>query len=192
MGESRDARLTNLLGAVATGLTDCVGEVTAVANLDARAAVALVALLDFTPAGSVHRLSQIVGLTHAGGVRLVNRLVDAGLVERTPGSDSRSISVELTSRGRSKARQIRRYRHTALAAAMAGLTAEQHHQLTTACELIISNLTNQRLLQRAGGPRPAGGALCRMCDFNACGRPRGQCPAAETAAAARPAHKVTG
>jgi MarR family transcriptional repressor of emrRAB len=181
--DDRDVRLANLLGAVATGLTDNDRQVASdVADLDGRAAAALAALLDFAPSGTVHKLSQAVGLTHAGGVRLVNRLVRAGYVERKPGGDARSISIELTSRGRSKARQIRKHRHTAITAAMAGLTEDQREHLTTACELVITNLTNQRLSQRAGGTRPAGGALCRMCDFHACGRPEGRCPAATAAA----------
>jgi DNA-binding MarR family transcriptional regulator len=187
----RDVRLANLLGAVATGLTDNDYEVvSAVAELDGRAAAALVALLDFTPSGTVRVLSQVVGLTHAGGVRLVNRLVQAGYVERKPGGDARSISVDLTSRGRSTARQIRKHRHTALTAALAGLTEAQREQLTTLCEVLITNLTNQRLTQRAGGTRPAGGALCRMCDFDACGRPAGRCPAATAAAESKSRHHL--
>jgi len=186
MRESRDARLANLLGAVATGLTDSVHDVaTADTELDGRAANALVALLDFAPAGSVQMLSRVVGLTHAGGVRLVNRLVQAGYVERGPGRDARSIKVRLTPTGRRNARQIRIRRHTAITAVLAGLTKQRRDQLTTACEMLIINLTNQRLNQRAGGAGPAGGALCRMCDFTACGRPAGRCPAAGAAAGSK-------
>jgi hypothetical protein len=47
---------------------------------------------------------------------------------------------------------------------------------------LITTITRQRLEQRASGVAPAGGALCRMCDFAACGRPDGACPAAVTAA----------
>ena len=191
MGASGDNRLANLLGAVAIGLTDNDREVASVvAELDGRAAAALVALLDFAPSSTVHMLSQVVGLTHAGGVRLVNRLVKAGYVARASGGDARSISIDLTSRGRSTARQIRKHRRTAITAAMAGLTEQQREQLTTACELLITNLTNQRLTQRAGGTRPAGGALCRMCDFHACGRPAGRCPAATAAAEPKNRHHL--
>lgn len=192
MAESPHARLANLLGAVATGLTDDVGAgAAAVAELDRTAAAALVALLDFTPSGSVRMLSQVAGLTHAGCVRLVNRLVHAGYVARTPGDDARSIRIELTSRGRLKAGQVRRRRRAAMTAAMAGLTEQQRDELTTACEILITNLTNQRLTQRGRGMPPAGGALCRMCDFTACGRPAGRCPAATAAAEPRANHVGT-
>ncbi|MDQ2748009.1 MAG: hypothetical protein M3Y44_00510 [Actinomycetota bacterium] len=182
MPQSSDARLANLLGALATGLTDNVDACAAAAELDRTAAVALVALLDFTPSGSVQMLSQIVGLTHAGGVRLVNRLVQGEYVARTPGDDARSIRVQLTSKGRRKALQLRKHRESAITAAIAGLTEQQRDDLTRACELLITNLTDQRLTQRARDTPLPGGALCRMCDFTACGRPEGQCPAACAAA----------
>lgn len=176
--------MANLLGAVATGVTDAVSDLTASGDLDGRAAVALVALLDFTPAGSVRHLSQVMGLSHAGTVRLVDRLADSGYVERRPGTDSRSITVTLTTAGRRRARRIRKQRHDAVTGALVGLTADQREQLTAACEVLIDTLTRQRLDQRAHGRPPMNGALCRMCDFAACGRPTGLCPAANAAAAA--------
>lgn len=181
---SRDARLGNLLGVVATGLTDAVEDaVLDDRDLDGRAAAALVALLDFAPSGPVRTLSQVVGLTHSGAVRLVNRLVTAGYAERGPGDDdSRTVTVTLTPKGRATARLVRDRRQQAVTAALTGLTGQQRDQLTAACELVIANLTRERLDRRARGRSPAGGALCRMCDFTACGRPTGQCPAAATAA----------
>jgi len=50
------------------------------------------------------------------------------------------------------------------------------------CERVIAEVARQRLERRAGNRPPAGGALCRMCDFTACGRGDGDCPAAEAAA----------
>lgn len=182
MGSSAGARLANLLGAAATGLTDAVDDAAAAdPPLDARAAAALVALLDFAPSGPVRMLSQVVGLTHSGAVRLVNRLAAAGYVARGAGTDSRSVTVTLTAQGRSAAHRIREHREQVISAALAGLTGPQRSQLTAACEVIIANLTSQRLAQRAAGTPPPSGALCRMCDFTACGRAAGRCPAAATA-----------
>lgn len=182
MRKPRDARLANLLGTVATELADRVHAATVeAAQLDGSAPAALVALLDFSPDGSVHALSQIVGLTHSGGVRLVNRLVGAGFVERGPGSDARSITVGLTRQGRSVAHQVRDQRSAAIRNAMADLSDQQRDGLLQTCEVLITTFTQDRLAQRAAGERPAAGALCRMCDFDACGRRRGRCPAARTA-----------
>ena len=91
---SSDARLVNLVGALTTGLTDAINDaITAVTGLDPVASTALIALLDFLPGGSVRRLSQAVGLTHSGAVRLLDRLVAAGLVARGTGDDARSRSI---------------------------------------------------------------------------------------------------
>ena len=61
------------------------------------------------------------------------------------------------------------------------LTDNECATLTTLCELLITDITRHRLEQRRAGDTPAGGALCRMCDFRACGREKGNCPAAEAA-----------
>jgi DNA-binding MarR family transcriptional regulator len=174
-----DARLVNLLGALAVGLTDAaVGDVAAHSELDHTAAAALVALLDFAGSGSVQRLSQLVGLSHSGSVRLVNRLAEAGLVERRPGADARTLAVRLTRRGRALARRIRAGRHAAIAATLTGLTEQERERLAAACEVLVANLASARLATRAAGKRPSGGALCRLCDPLACQRPDGRCPAA--------------
>lgn len=182
MNRPADARLANLLGALATGLTDRMQEVAwQVARLDSSSAAALIALLDFSPAGPIQTLSQICGLTHSGGVRLVNRLAVAGYVERSSGRDARSITVGLTHTGQAAALELRAARHAAIAATMADLTTSQRQNLATACDALIAALTTHRLAIRADGRMPAGGALCRLCDFAACERADGNCPAARTA-----------
>jgi MarR family transcriptional regulator, negative regulator of the multidrug operon emrRAB len=179
---SRDPRLANLLGALSTGLTDVMHESTvAAADLEGAAPAALIALLDFSPDGSVHALSQVVGLTHSGAVRLVDRLVAAGYAERSPGRDARSVTVTLTAAGTVVARRVRAARHSAITRTIRQLSDSQRVALTELCESLITELAQQRLQQRAAGGTPAGGALCRMCDFTACGRDHGACPAAQTA-----------
>jgi len=184
VSQASDARLANLLGALATGLTDGVHEATSTtARLDEVAAAALIALLDFSPRGSVQRLSQVIGLTHSGTVRLVDRLVNAGYVTRMPTRDARSRSPVLTAAGARVAQRVRIAREGTIARHIGKLSAIERATLTGLSERLISELTKQRLEQRRAGFLPAGGALCRMCDFAACGRDRGACPAAKAAAA---------
>ena len=110
-----DARLANLLGALSTGLNDTAQESAgAAARLDGAAPAALIALLDFLPGGTVRDLSRVVGLTHSGAVRLVDRLVVAGLVARKPGSDGRSRSISLTAAGSRLAKRVRGAREAAV------------------------------------------------------------------------------
>jgi DNA-binding MarR family transcriptional regulator len=155
----------------------------AAAQLDEAAATALIALLDFSPRGSVQTLSQVLGLTHSGAVRLVDRLVSAGYVARTPGRDARSHSPRLTTTGIKVAQRVRIARDGAIARTLGTLSAAERATFTGLCERVVSAITRQRLEQRAAGLAPEGGALCRMCDFTACGRAKGTCPAAEAAAA---------
>jgi MarR family transcriptional repressor of emrRAB len=180
---SPDARLVNLVGALTTGLTDAVHDaVTEVTGLDTAASTALIALLDFLPGGSVRTLSQVVGLTHSGAVRLVDRLVDVGLVARERGDDARARSIMLTPAGRRLARRARLAREAAITRILDDFPEHERTVLTELCERWISVITRQRLAQRAAHATPAGGALCRMCDFAACGRADGACPAAAAAA----------
>lgn len=179
MSRASEPRLANLLGALCTGLSDAVQEAAAAtAELDEAAAAALIALLDFSPRGSVQALSQIIGLTHSGTVRLVDRLVSSGYVARMPGRDARSCSVILTAAGATVARHVRDAREGAIARPLRTLSGDERAALTGLCERLVGALAKQRLEQRAAGVMPAGGALCRMCDFVACGRDKGNCPAA--------------
>jgi DNA-binding MarR family transcriptional regulator len=157
--------------------------VRAAAGLDLTAATALVALLDFTPRGSVERLSRVVGVTHSGAVRIVDRLVDAGYVSRGPGADTRSRAITLTAHGAAVAEQVRAARRAAMDQLLDGLSRADQTALTALCEQLVARVTTQRMRQRAQGEPPTDGALCRLCDFSACGRPRGACPAQQTAAA---------
>lgn len=179
-----DRRLANLLGALALGITDGVHDSAAAAGLEGAAPAALIALLDFLPSGSVQALSQVVGLTHSGAVRLVDRLVADGLVNRGPGRDARSRAVTLTAVGTRLARRIRIARERVVTRAVEQLSEPERARLTSLCERLIAELAHERLERRAAGSSPSGGALCRMCDFVACGRDLGACPAAKAAAKA--------
>jgi DNA-binding MarR family transcriptional regulator len=181
MPSESDDRLANLLAATATGLSDAMTDAFVGEGFDATAATALVALLDFSPSGTVQRLSRGLGLTHSGTVRLIDRLTVHGLVERRAGRDLRSVTVALTRDGRRLAQRLRKRRRAAVATALAELTDEARDHLTAACETMLAALVRQRLAQRETGAPPAGGALCRLCDFAACGRPAGRCPADRTA-----------
>jgi len=186
-GLQANRRLTNLLGAAAVGVSDAIQDaVTGEAGLDVSSATALVTLLDFAPSESVRFLSQVLGLTHSGAVRLVDRLVAAGYATRAAAEDERAVALTLTPRGRRVALRIRRRRALAINALLTQTNATQRGQLTRLLETLVGNLTRTRLRARASGKPSSGGALCRLCDFTACGRAQGRCPAA-TAAARRPA-----
>jgi DNA-binding MarR family transcriptional regulator len=183
MTTTDDDRLANLLGAAATSIGDAITAASVAASgTDELSAVALVALLDFSPSGSVARLSQVLGVTHSGAVRLVDRLAGAGYVERRPGVDARSVTVTLTRPGRRAAMRVRSARRDALHELLASTSSAAKPDAVALLESVIAAATTRRLATRAAGDLPVGGALCRLCDFGACGRAAGRCPA-QTAAA---------
>ena len=55
--------------------------------------------------------------------------------------------------------------------------------LTQLAERLTADIVDLRLRERREGAAPPAGWLCRLCDFEACGRSEGRCPAATTAAA---------
>jgi DNA-binding MarR family transcriptional regulator len=135
-------------------------------------------LHEFLVGASMDQLRQAVGLSSSGAVRLVDRLEVAGYVERQAGADARSVAVVLTPSGRAASKRVRVARAEAVQRALADLSAGERRQLTRLVDRLLSTITEQRLVDRDRGQPPSGGWLCRLCDFTACGRNDGACPAA--------------
>lgn len=182
--ESADLRLVNIVGAFALALSDEIRDATeAAAGMTGAAPAALVALRQFLAGRTTEDLARATGLTHSGAVRLVDRLVDAGLAERQPGSDGRSLSIVLTGPGRTLSQEITEARRAAIESSLGGLEAIDHRPLLELVEVLVAALTARRLDRRNRGDEPPG-ALCRLCDLASCRRSQGACPAANAAHAA--------
>lgn len=111
-----DDRLANVLGAFALALTDELDAATArTVGQGGSGAAALISLSDLLAGRSVDELRRAVGLTHSGGVRAVDRLIGAGLAERRPGRDGRSVAVALTPEGQQAAGRAKQARREAVA-----------------------------------------------------------------------------
>jgi len=95
------------------------------------------------------------------------------------------VALRLTASGRAAARRIRHARAEAVRTALEGLSGAQRRSLTAMAERLTSDLAALRLEERAVGNTPPAGWLCRLCDFDACGRREGRCPAARRAASTR-------
>jgi MarR family transcriptional repressor of emrRAB len=95
----------NLVGALGVALADRLAAAAELAG-GASAADALVALHEGRAGASIDALAPIVGLSHSGTVRLVDRLARDGLVERRRGADQRSAALFLTPAGRRRARRV--------------------------------------------------------------------------------------
>ena len=190
MDPSTEVRQANLLAVLALGIYDRVRQAEEdAAGYGSAAPAALVALHEFLGGASIDQLRQVVGLPPSGAVRLVDKLAEAGLVRRGPGPDGRSVALTLTRRGNETARRIVAGRRQACETILAGLSPGEREALTPLLERLLEQLTVVRLAERESAKTPAGGWLCRLCDFSACRRDVGDCPVAN---AARPASDSPG
>ena len=180
MSRTRSSRqhAANALGALSLVVADRMNAaVEAIAALGPSAPAALAALHEFLDGGSVTQLSSVLGLTHSGTVRLVDRLGVEGLVERVGARDGRAVSVVLTRSGRRMALRIRQAREKTLTSALSALTSDEVNNLAAALDTMLTTVTLPRAGERSAHshdrPQPW---LCRLCDFAACGRSEGNCP----------------
>lgn len=157
------ATRANVLGALGLALADRLAEASELAG-GPTAAAALLALHGPGSGSSIDAIAKVVGLSHSGTVRLADRLEREGLLERRRAADQRSTALVLTPSGRRLARRVRTRRDAEMRSLMALLTADQQDGL----ELIA-----RQALRALDDPEPR---LCRLCDQEACGRPRGHCP----------------
>jgi DNA-binding MarR family transcriptional regulator len=177
-------RLENLLAALTLNLAEeSQAAMERASGLSGSGTAALLALEEFLGGAPVGRIAEVLGLTHSGAVRLVQLLEERGLATRRTGTDRRRVEVELTASGRLLARAARAARGAVLARALSGLDGDDADRL----ERLLDQLVRARVAARVQARRETGrgGAWwCRTCDFGACGRPEGRCPAQVTAAAA--------
>jgi DNA-binding MarR family transcriptional regulator len=164
-----EARLVNLLGALALRLVDGLHhEAFATLGYGGESAAALVTL-GVEPGFSINDLRQALQLSHPGTVRLVDRLAQQGWVERRPGSDGRTVALFLTDAGHAKRHQLLAARRNQLQGAMQALTSEECAQLTPLLEKMLVAMTTSAA---------AAFAICRLCEEEVC--PGDRCPVEQT------------
>jgi DNA-binding MarR family transcriptional regulator len=185
---SEPGRDENLLGALALAVADRLGaEVEEAAEHGAAAPAALVAVASWLRGGSVDQLRAVVGLSHSGAVRLVDRLQAAGLVERHAASDGRAVALVPTPTGEAVAARVAARRRAAMGDLLAALSEQERSLLTPLLERLLAGVV-------AAGAAP--GRICRLCEVDVCGHPdrcpvtlasRAQTPGASEAPGASPA-----
>jgi MarR family transcriptional repressor of emrRAB len=157
-------RDVNVVGAFAVVLQDLVADAADLAG-GPTPATALIAVGGRATGASIDALARILGLSHSGTVRLVDRLERDSLVERRRGADQRSAALVLTPAGRRLARRVLERRAANLHAALALLTDGQRGALLEIAARVVGEMRSDER------------RICRLCHVEACGRPRGTCPA---------------
>jgi DNA-binding MarR family transcriptional regulator len=159
------ARTANLLGAAVTALNDELAGATASAAEHGAAFPAALVSVHWAPGLSIEQLRRIVGLSHSGTVRLLDRLELEGTVERKAGRDGRSVAVHLTASGRKHVRTILDRRRSVMGDALDILAPAEQDQLRHLVEKLLAGLTRDR---------EHSDHICRLCDQVAC--PLATCP----------------
>jgi len=155
---------TNLLGALARAVSDRVeAELNENLNRSGEAAAALI-FLGYTPGISVEILRQVLSLSHPGTVRLVDRLVSDGLVERRKTRDGRAVALHLTRKGVALRRKLMNLRNEVLESALTGLSADERSIFGKLVSKVLSALPETELDKHH---------ICRQCSVSLCSR---DCP----------------
>lgn len=181
-------RLANLLGALATGISDRIRVAAAEqTNLGGEAAAALV-VIDHKAGLSIDQLGRVLKLSHPGTVRVVDRLVSAGLAERKSALiDRRALALHLTPAGETERAAVLEGRRAAICAVLGHIAPSDYPVLEQLVEKMLASL-----------PCDATSALsvCRFCDQHACSAcPMDQFdasgPQAKSGSLARPASAIS-
>lgn len=159
-------RLDNLLGALALTLMDRVNQaVRERTGLHDSSIFALVLLGQAHSPVTIDTLAKLLSIAHSSAVRLVERLVDEGYVERKSGSDKRTVVLALTSAGQKIVDAALASREATISTITNSLPDTMRKVMTEACE---------RLLEEMSGDQITATRNCRLCDERACDLKR--CP----------------
>ena len=157
MDGSRDR---NIFGAFALLISDDIVRATSSRAPEVGPAASALALLAHKPGLSIRMLAIGVGLSHAGTVRLVDRLVSEELIERRDHStDGRTRSLYLTSVGKTASEGVLAARDQVIAEGLSVLNAAEMKFLCDLAERVLrSRLENLEQSYR----------ICRLCCYEGC------------------------
>ncbi|MEI6641446.1 MAG: MarR family transcriptional regulator [Novosphingobium sp.] len=152
-------RTANLLGVVGLAVADRIGEAARDILRRSGETPAALVVIGYGLGPSNDQLRRTLGLSHPGSVRLVDRLVADGLVERRPGQDRRAIALYLTPEGSALRETLLKGRLAAIKPLLAPLTSAEQDALAGLLHKMLAGLPNTDL-ERC--------TLCRLCDDSVC------------------------
>ncbi len=152
-------RTANLLGVVGLAVADRIAETGRDILNHAGETPAALAVIGYGFGPSNDQLRRILGLSHPGTVRLVDRLVADGLVERRAGRDKRAIALHLTETGASFRETLLLGRLATIRPFLMPLTETEQDSLATLLHKMLSSIETTDL-ERC--------RLCRLCDDRVC------------------------
>lgn len=156
-------RTANLLGTVGLAVADRIAAAARDTLDHAGETPAAVVVIGYGLGPSNDELRRILGLSHPGAVRLVDRLVADGLVERRSGRDRRAIALYLTESGHAQREELLKGRLAAIRPLLTPLTTGEQVALAALLHKLLASMDASDL-QRCN--------LCRLCDDRVCS----ECP----------------
>lgn len=152
-------RTANLLGALGLAVADRIAEAARQTLHHAGETPAALVVIGYGLGPSNDQLRRILGLSHPGSVRLVDRLVADGLVERREGRDRRAIALYLTPAGHALREALLAERLAAIRPVLEPLDADEQQALATLLHKLLAALPATDL-ERC--------TVCRLCDNRVC------------------------
>ena len=150
----------NVFGAFALMISDDVIRASSSRAPEAGPTASALALLAHKPGLSVGMLAAGVGLSHAGTVRLVDRLVTEGLIERREHpTNGRTRALYLTGAGKAVSDDVLNSRDQVIAEGLAALTHE---------EMKILGQLSARVLRARLESLEHSYRICRLCCHEGC------------------------
>ncbi|MFN8830735.1 MAG: MarR family winged helix-turn-helix transcriptional regulator [Labrys sp. (in: a-proteobacteria)] len=168
--EDRNAHAANLLGALGLGISDLLLRAAGASSGHGGETGAAIVSIGSAEGLSVGQLARVLALSHAGAVRLVDRLEADGFVSRRPGSDARQRIVTLTAEGVACRAEILAARSSALAPLIDRLVPADREALDRITATLLQGMATSD--ERAD-------EICRLCDERTClalGCPIETCP----------------
>lgn len=153
-----DPHLANLLGALALGVTDELLVASAAAGVGWSEAAGIASIAT-RPGESIEQLAAVLGLSHSGTVRLVDRLEAGGLAERQRTEHARTVRVVPTPAGLAAADELLRLRRQACERVLTALMTREQQQLKPLLMRLLGALPDDRSEARH---------LCRLCEHRVC------------------------
>jgi MarR family transcriptional repressor of emrRAB len=152
-------RTANLLGVVGLAVADRIAEAARDILSHAGETPAAVVVIGYGLGPSNDQLRHILGLSHPGSVRLVDRLVADGLVGRRRGHDKRAVAIYLTERGEALREELLKGRLATIRPFLTPLAATEQELLASLLHKMLASMETTDL-ERCN--------LCRLCDDRVC------------------------
>ena len=154
-----DTGIANLLGALSLAVMDRIEQGAREVVGRAGETPAALVVIGYGQGMTNDKLRRILGLSHSGTVRLIDRLVSDQLVERRPGKDGREIALHLTTKGAAAREELLASRISAAASLLDVLSPAETKQLGRLIRDLLARQNTSELDRFT---------ICRMCDDTVC------------------------